>query len=94
MRVECRPAPGRKLTLVEIADELRNRLTRIFLRDENGADQYSALPRRCRTTRFQGLCLFDEYFDGDNGRGAGASHQTGSNGLIANLIDELYPPKS
>jgi hypothetical protein len=34
--------------------------------------------------------LLYEYFDGDNGRGAGASHQTGWTGLIAVLIDELH----
>ena len=35
-RVECPTGSGRKLTLVEMADELRNRLTRIFLRDAHG----------------------------------------------------------
>jgi hypothetical protein len=34
--------------------------------------------------------LFHEYFDGDDGHGVGASHQTGWTGLVANLIDELY----
>jgi len=37
---------------------------------------------------FQDLILFYEYFHGDNGRGLGASHQTGWSGLVANLIDE------
>ena len=32
--------------------------------------------------------LFHEYFNGDNGAGLGASHQTGWTGLVANLIDE------
>ena len=35
--------------------------------------------------------LFHEYFHGDNGRGCGASHQTGWTGLIANLIAQLVP---
>jgi len=30
--------------------------------------------------------LFHEYFNGDNGAGLGASHQTGWTGLIAGLI--------
>jgi hypothetical protein len=30
--------------------------------------------------------LFHEYFDGDTGRGLGASHQTGWTGLVAKLI--------
>jgi hypothetical protein len=37
---------------------------------------------------FQDLILFYEHFHGDNGRGLGASHQTGWSGLVANLIDE------
>ena len=33
------------------------------------------------------LILFYEYFQGDNGAGIGASHQTGWTGLIAALMD-------
>ena len=35
---------------------------------------------------FRDYILFHEYFHGDNGRGVGASHQTGWTGLIAKLI--------
>ncbi len=35
------------------------------------------------------LILFFEYFQGENGRGVGASHQTGWTGLVAALIDEF-----
>ena len=40
---------------------------------------------------FKDYILFHEYFDGDTGRGVGASHQTGWTGLIAKL---LRPRKS
>jgi hypothetical protein len=30
--------------------------------------------------------FFHEYFDGDTGKGLGASHQTGWTGLVASLI--------
>ena len=40
---------------------------------------------------FKDYILFYEYFHGDNGRGCGASHQTGWTGLIANLISQLVP---
>ena len=33
--------------------------------------------------------LFFEYFDGDTGKGLGASHQTGWTGLIAEIIWHL-----
>ena len=94
LRVECPTGSGRKLTLVEIADELRHRLTRIFLRDDNGRRPVFGVCEKMQTDpHFKDYVLFYEYFDGDNGRGAGASHQTGWTGLIANLIDELYPPE-
>jgi hypothetical protein len=35
--------------------------------------------------------LFHEYFHGDTGRGAGASHQTGWTGLIALLLRQSSP---
>jgi hypothetical protein len=35
---------------------------------------------------FRDHVLFHEYFDGDNGRGVGASHQTGWTGLVAKLL--------
>jgi hypothetical protein len=80
------------LTLSEIADEFRGRLTRLFLRDENGRRAVFGRYEKLQTDpHFKDYILFHEYFDGDNGRGVGASHQTGWTGLIANLIDELHP---
>jgi hypothetical protein len=35
---------------------------------------------------FKDYLLFFEYFDGDTGKGLGASHQTGWTGLVAKLI--------
>jgi hypothetical protein len=35
---------------------------------------------------YQDCIPFYEFFDGDSGRGAGASHQTGWTGLIAKLL--------
>jgi hypothetical protein len=32
---------------------------------------------------------FHEYFNGDNGAGIGASHQTGWTALVTKMIDEL-----
>jgi len=37
-------------------------------------------------TFFKDLVLFYECFHGDNGRGIGASHQTGWTGVIAEVI--------
>ena len=38
---------------------------------------------------FKGLLLFYEYFNGDTGKGLGASHQTGWTSIIGELIDRL-----
>ena len=35
---------------------------------------------------------FHEYFHGDTGRGVGASHQTGWNGLVAKLLQTAFAP--
>ena len=37
---------------------------------------------------FRDHVLFFEYFDGDTGRGIGASHQTGWTGIIAKIIQD------
>jgi hypothetical protein len=90
-RIECPKGSGSMLSLSEVADELRNRLTRIFLRDANGRRPvFNGYEKFQTDPHFKDYILFHEYFDGDDGRGVGASHQTGWTGLIANLIDELY----
>jgi hypothetical protein len=85
--VECPTGSGKMATLFEVAQELGERLERIFLRDSQGRR-----PVYGRTEKFQqdphwrDLISFFEYFHGDNGTGIGASHQTGWTGLIARVI--------
>jgi len=43
-------------------------------------------PKLATDPHFKDYILFHEYFHGDNGRGVGASHQTGWSGLVAKLI--------
>jgi hypothetical protein len=94
-RVECPKGSGTMLSLGEVADDLRNRLTRIFLRDAHGRRPvYNGHEKMQIDPHFKDYIWFHEYFDGDDGRGLGASHQTGWTGLIANLIDELYAVNS
>ena len=99
-KVECPTGSGRLMHLKEVANELSNRLIKIWLRDENGerafarASRYetvgdavsvSGKPTASPTgTRY----LFHEYFHGDIGAGLGASHQTGWTGLVAKLIQQ------
>jgi hypothetical protein len=88
-RVECPTGSGIMLTLEEIADELSRRLTRLFLADETGRRPvHGDHPLLQTDPHFRDLPLFYEYFHGDNGRGVGASHQTGWTGLVALLIGD------
>ena len=74
----------------QIADELCRRLIKLFLRDADGKRPVFGPYEKFQTDpHFKDCILFHEYFDGDNGRGCGASHQTGWTGLVANLIGQL-----
>ena len=90
-RVECPVGSGEMLSLKEIADELRNRLINIFRRDDKGRRAVFGSYEKMQTDpHFKDYLLFHEYYDGDTGRGLGASHQTGWSALVANMIAELH----
>jgi hypothetical protein len=86
-RVECPTGSGKFLTLLEIADELSRRLCRLFLRDAQGRRAVLGDSELLQNDpHFRDYVPFYEYFDGESGRGVGASHQTGWTGLIAKLL--------
>src|SRR5262249_29589190 len=86
-RIECPTGSGRMMNLLEVTEEISNRLTKIFLRDENGRRAvYGGLEKFQSDPNWRDHILFYEYFHGDNGAGLGASHQTGWTGLVARLI--------
>ncbi|MFD8566976.1 glucosidase [Streptomyces sp. NPDC059639] len=87
LTVECPTGSGVHKNLFEVAEEITARLTRIFLRDEDGRRPVFGGQAKFRDDpHWQNLILFYEYFHGDNGAGIGASHQTGWTGLIAPLM--------
>jgi hypothetical protein len=88
LRVECPTESGRKMNLAEVAHELAARLTRLFLPDAQGHRPCHGSDRRfAADPHWQDLILFYEYFHGDNGRGLGASHQTGWTALVIRLLE-------
>jgi mannosylglycerate hydrolase MGH1-like protein len=90
LKVECPTGSGRFMTLGEVARELSARLASIFLPDEEGRRPcHGSDPRYMHDPHWQHLALFHEYFHGDDGRGLGASHQTGWTALAVRCIDEL-----
>jgi hypothetical protein len=89
-KVECPTGSGQSMTLFEVAQELGDRLTRIFLPDENGRRPVYGGAEKFQTDPYwKDYILFYEYFHGDNGAGIGASHQTGWTGCIARIIQVM-----
>jgi hypothetical protein len=86
-RVECPTGSGTEMTLREVAAELRHRLAALFLPGAGGARPFwgPASPFAADPA-WKDLLVFHEYFDGDDGTGLGASHQTGWTGLVADLL--------
>jgi len=87
-KIECPTGSGNSMNLFEVAREIANRLTRIFLRDKSGRRPVFGGAEKFQSDPYwRDHLLFYEYFHGDNGAGIGASHQTGWTGLVAPLIE-------
>jgi hypothetical protein len=87
-KIECPTGSGNLMNLFEVAREVGNRLTRIFLQDKSGRRPvYGATEKFQTDPHWKDYILFYEYFHGDNGAGLGASHQTGWTGVVAKLIE-------
>jgi len=85
-KIECPTRSCNAMNLFEVAREIADRLTRIFLRDQydrrpvfGGAEKFQHDPH------WRDHLLFYKYFH--SGAGIGASHQTGWAGLVAGLIE-------
>ena len=87
-KIECPTGSGQMMNLYQVAQEIANRLERIFLRDKSGRRPvYGGTEKFQTDPNWKDYLLFFEYFHGDNGAGLGASHQTGWTGLVAKLIE-------
>ncbi|HEY1786559.1 MAG TPA: glucosidase [Verrucomicrobiae bacterium] len=96
-KIECPTGSGKYMTILEVSRELSRRLTRLFVKGDDGQRPVLKYhPKLASDPHFKDYVLFHEYFDGDTGRGVGASHQTGWSGLIARLLqprrNPLTPP--
>ena len=89
LQVECPTGSGVKMNLSDVARHLSRRLSRLFLRDRNGRRPVFGGVEKFQTDPyFRDHILFYEYFNGDNGAGLGASHQTGWTALVAKLLQQ------
>ena len=78
-----------ELNLLEIGEEIANRMIRIFTRNEHEERPvYGGTAKFQQDPHWKDLILFYEFYHGDNGAGIGASHQTGWSALGAALIDD------
>ena len=86
-KVECPTGSGKMMNLFEVAKEIADRLSRIFLRNAEGKRPvYGGTEKFQTDPHWRDHILFFEYFQGDNGAGLGASHQTGWTGVVAKTI--------
>ena len=85
--IECPTGSGTQMNLYEVAEEIGRRLSKIFLKDEQGHRPVHGASRKFQDDPHWNIYpLFYEYFHGDTGRGVGASHQTGWTGAIARIM--------
>lgn len=86
-RLEHPSGSGNFLTLDKIAQDISDRLIKIFRLSEDDKRVFFGNNKKFQNDPlFRDNILFYEYFHGDDGRGLGASHQTGWTGLITELI--------
>ncbi|WP_114938262.1 MGH1-like glycoside hydrolase domain-containing protein [Mucilaginibacter endophyticus] len=86
-KIECPTGSGNFMNLKEVANELYARVSKLFMKNENGERPvYGKNQKLQNDPHFKDHILFYEFFDGDTGLGLGAAHQTGWTGLIANCL--------
>ncbi len=87
--VEYPTGSGTKMNLVEVANALTKRVISLFEKDSDGHRRlYGKYSWFYQQPGNEHLLTFYEYFHGNDGRGLGASHQTGWTALVAELISE------
>jgi len=78
------------MRLREVAVELSQRLTRLFLPGSNGQRPCAGENLHLNEDAlWQSFVNFHEYFHGETGRGLGASHQTGWTALVVRCLEHV-----
>ena len=91
-QIECPTGSGQLTNLDGVAHELAERLSSLFVpHDGRVRPCHGSFARYADDPHWRDYVLFYEYFDGDTGRGLGASHQTGWTALVATLFDDCGP---
>lgn len=94
LMLEYPSGSGHRVTLSEAVKGITQRVVSLFTSEEGKGRrlhaEYNAFFTRPANAH---LVLFYEYFNGDTGRGLGASHQTGWTALVAKLLNDLSDGK-
>ncbi|MFM7548187.1 MAG: glucosidase, partial [Cyanobacteriota bacterium] len=89
-KVEFPTRSGNWINLWQASLELEKRLVGIFRRDADGRRPFLGdVALFQNDPHWRDLIQFHEYFHGDNGRGVGASHQTGWTAMVCKLLSQL-----
>jgi hypothetical protein len=89
LKVECPTGSGQFMSLWDVAVEISRRLNRLFLRNPAGRRAVFGNVEKFQTDPdWREYIMFFEYFNGDDGKGLGASHQTGWTALVAKLLEQ------
>ena len=87
LQIEYPAKSGAMRNLDYVATDLSQRLYSIFKSDEKGNRAFNGGNDLLNHNEFfKNYIMFHEYFNGDTGKGIGASHQTGWTATIAKLI--------
>ena len=92
--VEFPTRSGQWMTLWDASLQLEQRLVNLFRRNGAGQRPFNGDVELFQSDpHWRDLIQFNEYFHGDNGRGVGASHQTGWSAMVCKMINQLshYP---
>ena len=91
LQVEFPTGSGEMRNLGFVAEELTKRLKSIFTVNSEGNRPFNGTVSKFNHDKhFKDYIFFYEYFDGDNGRGVGASHQCGWTATVAKLIQPRF----
>jgi hypothetical protein len=89
LKVECPVGSGDYMHLGHVAEEIQHRLQHLFARGDDGRRAINDGNQMLDyDPNWKDYMWFHEFFDGDTGRGLGASHQCGWTGLIAKMIHD------
>ena len=90
LKMEFPTGSGNWLNLWEISLRLEERLINLFRRNQVNARPFNgSISYFDDDPHWKDLIRFNEYFHGDNGRGLGASHQTGWTAIVSKMITQL-----